>query len=282
MIPGTNPRDFVFLGRLEGCEEQCRHRDAKHGAFFIYALTDNYTVRVWDGTHLPENDVLQRMDDMIDDKAPDVETTEGRLITLKKGEMLIVHARVVHAGGPASTGQEPANDRFQDLAIHGFLDEDAAPPHEKNATYPVFSGCPVQETADQPMEVDADANSSPEDVTVKGHMAAIHATIMEAYSKPEHKDYGEFRDSAYLLMLHGVGVGRLNVENHLKQKWRDLELAWSNRGTDIYGKTMATRLHDYTGTAEHTLESFSKYLAMAVHRTAPAFAWPGRRHQSHV
>ena len=66
-------------------------------------------------------------------------------------------------------------------------------------------------------------------------------------------------------MLHGVGVGQLNVENHLKQKWRDLELAWSNRGTDIYGKTMATRLHDYTGTAEHTLESFSKYLAMAVH-----------------
>ena len=76
-IQGITPRDFVFLGRLEGCVEQWRHRDAKHGAFFIYALSDNYTVRVWDGTHLPENDVLQRMDDMIDGKAPDVETSEG-------------------------------------------------------------------------------------------------------------------------------------------------------------------------------------------------------------
>jgi hypothetical protein len=29
----TTPGTFVFLGREKGCEEQCRHRDAKHGAF---------------------------------------------------------------------------------------------------------------------------------------------------------------------------------------------------------------------------------------------------------
>jgi hypothetical protein len=30
------------------------------------ALSDNYTVRVWDGTHLPENEELKGMDGMID------------------------------------------------------------------------------------------------------------------------------------------------------------------------------------------------------------------------
>eukprot|EP01043_Picozoa_sp_COSAG02_P072222 COSAG02_NODE_13519_length_1383_cov_466.545171_1_plen_95_part_00 len=60
------------------------NRDSDHG----FASTFPRLSR--EGTHLPENDVLQRMDDMIDGKAPDVETSEGRLITLKKGEMLII------------------------------------------------------------------------------------------------------------------------------------------------------------------------------------------------
>ena len=77
--------------------------------------------------------------------------------------------------------------------------------------------------------------------------------------------YGEFCDSAYLLMLYEVGVGALDVEKYLKQKWRDLESAWTKCGTDRYGNTLATRLYAYTGTPKHTLDSFSKYLAMAVH-----------------
>lgn len=49
----VEPDDHVFfLGRKKDCDEQPWHRDAKHGAFMVCALTDNYTLRVLRGSHL--------------------------------------------------------------------------------------------------------------------------------------------------------------------------------------------------------------------------------------
>ena len=136
-LKGVTPGDFVFLGRKPGCTEQHSHRDAKYGAFLVYALTDNYTLRVWDETHLPVDQIRQRMQDYIDGKQVDTVESEGRLITLQKGEFAIIHGCCVHAGGPASTGQAPFDGKYQDLGIHCYLDDDTSPEREKNATYPV-------------------------------------------------------------------------------------------------------------------------------------------------
>jgi hypothetical protein len=202
----TTPGTFVFLGREKGCEEQCRHRDAKHGAFFIYALSDDYTVRVWDGTHLPEDETLERMDGMINQTAPDVETSEGRLLTLKKGEMAIVHARAIHAGGPASKNKEPATDRFQDLAIHGFIDEFEAPARDENVTYPVCDkqlelalGSDGSESVVKPMtELDIDV--------CQQHAARIEEEIMAAVNekKPKFKAASDKKKK----VSHQARIGR--------------------------------------------------------------------------
>ena len=62
-LKGVTPGDFVFLARKPGCKEQHSHRDAKRGAFLVYALTDSYTLRAWDDTHLPVDQIRQRMQD---------------------------------------------------------------------------------------------------------------------------------------------------------------------------------------------------------------------------
>ena len=137
-VKGVTPGDFVFLGRKSGCEKQHDHRDAKSGAFLVYALSDNYTLRVYDGSHMPVADVRQRMQQYTDGEQLDTVQGEGRLITLQKGEFVIVHGCCVHAGGPASADQDTASDTHQDLAVHAYLDDDSAPPREKNVTYPVL------------------------------------------------------------------------------------------------------------------------------------------------
>lgn len=74
--------DLVFIGRRKDCVEQHRHRDAKHGWFFILPLSDNYTVRGWRGTHAPAEEVLAQMDSGVD-----YNDTEGELLTLQKGQL---------------------------------------------------------------------------------------------------------------------------------------------------------------------------------------------------
>ena len=90
-VKGIAPGDFVFLGRKRDCNEQHAHRDAKSGAFLVYALSDNYTLRVYDGSHMPVADVRQRMQQYTDGEQLDPVQGEGRLITLQKGEFVIVH-----------------------------------------------------------------------------------------------------------------------------------------------------------------------------------------------
>ena len=57
-----------------------RHK-AKYGAFLVYAPADNYTLRVWDGTHQPVDEVRERTQNYLDRKELDTAEGEGRIIT---------------------------------------------------------------------------------------------------------------------------------------------------------------------------------------------------------
>ena len=237
-LKGVTPGDFVFLGRKPGCTEQHSHRDAKYGAFLVYALTDNYTLRVWDETHLPVDQIRQRMQDYIDGKQVDTVESEGRLITLQKGEFAIIHGCCVHAGGPASTGQAPFDGKYQDLGIHCYLDDDTSPEREKNATYPVV----VSTSRD--MDVDA----AEEYVTLKQklslHLAKKPPIDSKGYRgwRMEHRDWRmEHCDMAAKLLQFDTdtfknSVYLLNVEGYYKETQRDAETALHDKWNAVQGK----------------------------------------------
>ena len=151
-LSGAKPDDYVILGREEGCAEQPLHRDAKYGAFMVLALTDNYTLRVRRGSHLPLNEVHKNMDDMEQRRAIDVCTLPWELITLQKGQIAFIHGCLIHAGGPASTGQPAASDKYQDLAIHCYLDEDGAPERCKDKTFAVLGSVDLRQQVAPPGE----------------------------------------------------------------------------------------------------------------------------------
>ena len=92
------------------------------------------------------------MDAMEQGRAMDVCTLPGELITLQKGQIAFIHGCLIHVGGLASTDQPTTSDKYQDLGIHCYLDEEGAPARCKNKTFAVFKSVDVRQQVAPPGE----------------------------------------------------------------------------------------------------------------------------------
>ena len=77
---------------------------------------------------------------------------------------------------------------------------------------------------------------------------------------------GKLDDSAYLLYHLGLESEQTAAERYVQRKWKTVENEWSNKGTDIYDRTMSYRLLMLTGSFARDCDSFAKWLALAIHR----------------
>lgn len=99
------PTTLALLARKPGCSRQSPHRDAEHGWFMIIPLVDKYELWLAPGSMTTNEDIKMRS------------------IILNKGQVIVVNARCVHAGGRSGTASQepPVMIPYNKIAVYVYL-----------------------------------------------------------------------------------------------------------------------------------------------------------------